>query len=149
MRNQRRIILIAIGVVIGLIIVAIGGFLILSNGQKPAPAPVEHVQPVIDDSEISEEEIKIIKPIDDLLEKGTGFLGVEDSHLIACGVWYEPQPKSYLAEKMLEFYQSQEHFDKNNLFKMSIPRIMTRILNELGLDHTSNEIQYLKHNIQT
>ncbi len=61
MGNQRRVMLIAIGVVIGLIIVAIGGFLILSNGKKPEPTPIENTQPVIDDTEIDEEEIKLIK----------------------------------------------------------------------------------------
>ena len=88
----------------------------------------------------------ITKPIDFLLEKET-FLGLEDSYMVNSAVWGANKPKTYFAKKMLDFYQSQEHFDINNMFKMSIPRIMTRILNELGLDHTSTEIQELSHNI--
>ena len=92
-------------------------------------------------------DMKLVKSIDDLLEKGESFLGVEDSHLIACGVWYEEKPNSFLATKMLEFYQGQKTFDMNNLFKVSIPRIMTKILNSEGFDHTLDTIQKLNHNI--
>ena len=91
-------------------------------------------------------DMMITKPIDFLLENET-FLGLEDSYMVNSAVWGSSKAKTYFSKKMLDFYQSQEHFDKNNLFKMSIPRIMTRILNEEGLDHTSNEIQHLKHNI--
>ena len=91
-------------------------------------------------------DMMLTKPIDFLLNEET-FLGIEDSYMVNSAVWGTNKPKTYFSKKMLEFYQSQEHFDINNMFKMSIPRIMTRILNELGLDHTSNEIQYLKHNI--
>ena len=88
----------------------------------------------------------VTKPIDFLLDNET-FLGLEDSYMVATGVWGEKHCKSYFSQKMLEFYQSQEHFDVNNMFKYSIPRIMTRFLNELGLDHLSKQIQYLPHNI--
>lgn len=89
-------------------------------------------------------DMEVIKPIDDLLEKGTGFLGVEDSHMIACGVWYEPEPKSYLAEKMLEFYRSQEFFDMDNMYKISIPRVISSILKDF--DSSNFETQELNHN---
>lgn len=88
----------------------------------------------------------VTKPIDFLLDKET-FLGLEDSYMVNSAVWGASKPKTYFAKRMLDFYQSQEHFDINNMFKMSIPRIMTRILNELDLDHTSTEIQELEHNI--
>ncbi len=90
-------------------------------------------------------DMEIIKPIDDLLAKNQSFLGVEDSHLIACGVWYEPKPKSYLAEKMLEFYRSQEFFDIDNMYKISIPRIISSILKDY--DSSNFESQELAHNI--
>lgn len=90
-------------------------------------------------------DMEIIKPIDDLLSTGNGFLGVEDSHLIACGVWYEPKPKSYLAEKMLEFYRSQEFFDIDNMYKISIPRVISSILTDF--DSSNFENQNLKHNV--
>ena len=88
----------------------------------------------------------ITKPIDFLLNKET-FLGLEDSFMVNSAVWGACKPKTYFAKRMLDFYKSQEHFDINNMFKMSIPRIMTRILNELGFDHTSNEIQELSYGI--
>lgn len=88
----------------------------------------------------------VTKPIDFLLDKET-FLGLEDSFMVNSAVWGASKPKSYFSKKMLDFYQSQEHFDLNNMFKMSIPRIMTRILNTMGFDHTSNEIQKLEHGI--
>ena len=88
----------------------------------------------------------IKKPIDFLLDDET-FLGLEDSFMVNAAVWGEKNPKSYFATKMLEFYKSQEHFDLNNMFSASIPRVITKILNEEGLDHTSNEIQHLKHGI--
>lgn len=92
-------------------------------------------------------DMKVTKNIDNLFQNGTGFIGVEDSRLVACGVWYENRPHSYLATKMLEFYNSQNSFDANNMFKISIPRIITKILNADGFDRTSNDIQYLKHGL--
>lgn len=88
----------------------------------------------------------ITKPIDFLLENET-FLGIEDSFSVNSAVWGTTKPKTYFAKRLLDFYQKEEHFDINNLFRISIPRNMTRILNELGFDHTSNEIQKLPHNI--
>ena len=88
----------------------------------------------------------IKKPIDFLLNEET-FLGMEDSFMVNAAVWGEKNSKSYFSKKMLDFYKSQEHFDLNNMFSISIPRIMTKILNEEGFDHTSNEIQHLKHGI--
>lgn len=89
-------------------------------------------------------DMEIIKPIDELLDSENGFLGVEDSHMIACGVWYEPKPKSYLAKKMLEFYKSQEYFEIDNMYKISIPRVISSILNDF--DSSNFETQTLKHN---
>ena len=91
-------------------------------------------------------DMMITKPIEFLLEKET-FLGLEDSFMVNSAVWGTNKPKTWFSKQMLNFYQSQEHFDVNNMFKMSIPRIMTRILNKIGLDHTSKEIQELEHNI--
>ena len=88
-------------------------------------------------------DMEIIKPIDELLDSKKGFLGVEDSHMIACGVWYEPKPKSYLSEKLLEFYRSQEYFEKENMYKISIPRLISGILKDF--DSSNFETQTLKH----
>ena len=88
----------------------------------------------------------VTKPIDFLLDKET-FLGVEDSMMVATGVWGSSKPKSFFSKEMLDFYQNQENFDIHNMFKYSIPRVMTKILSDYGYDHTKNEIQELKHNI--
>ena len=89
-------------------------------------------------------DMEITKPIDDLLTEDNGFLGVEDSHMIACGVWYEPKPKSYLSKKMLDFYRTQEFFDIDNIYKISIPRIISNILSDY--DSSNFETQILNHN---
>ena len=89
-------------------------------------------------------DMEITKPIDDMLGEEDGFLGVEDSHMIACGVWYEPKPKSYLSSKMLEFYKSMEYFDIDNMYKISIPRVISNILKDY--DSSNFETQKLKHN---
>ena len=60
--------------------------------------------------------------------------------MVATGVWGSLNPKTKFAKKMLDFYINQE-FDINNMFKLSIPRVMTKILTEMGYDHTKNEIQ--------
>ena len=88
----------------------------------------------------------ITKPINFLLDKET-FLGVEDSMMVATGVWGTSKPHTYFSKKMLDFYQKQEHFDINNMFKYSIPRLMTNILKEYGYNLRNSNIQELKHNI--
>ena len=90
-------------------------------------------------------DMEVIKPIDDLLDSEYGFLGVEDSHMIACGVWYEPKPKSYLSQEMLKFYRKQDEFDLDNLYKISIPRVISNILKDF--DPSNYENQVLKNNI--
>ena len=88
----------------------------------------------------------VTKNIGFLLDKET-FLGLEDSMMVNSAVWGTSKPKTEFARRMLEFYRSQEHLDLNNIYKVSIPRIMTRILDEYGLDPTSEEIQVLNGNI--
>ena len=90
-------------------------------------------------------DMEIVKPIDELIKQEKTFFGVEDSHLIACGVWYEPKPNSYLSKKMLAFYKSQSGFDVNNMYRISIPRIISNILTDF--DPSNFEIQHLNHDI--
>ena len=63
MRNQKGINVIAviIGVVIGLIIVGIGGFLMLSDNEKPKDPPIENIDPVVENIEVSSTEKQLIK----------------------------------------------------------------------------------------
>ncbi|MDO4611331.1 MAG: glycosyltransferase [Candidatus Saccharibacteria bacterium] len=91
-------------------------------------------------------DMKITKKIDFLLDKET-FLGIEDSMMVNAAVWGAKSPRSYLAKKVLDFYKAQEHFKAENIYKISIPRIITRILNELNLDPTKEEIQVLYNDI--
>lgn len=88
----------------------------------------------------------ITKDISFLLDKET-FLGVEDSMMVNAAVWGTNKPKTLLSKKVLEFYRSQRHFDINNIYKISIPRIITKILNEYGLDPSLKEPQVLNKNI--
>lgn len=85
-------------------------------------------------------DMMITKPINFLLDKET-FLGMEDSFMVNSAVWGAKEKHSFFSKKMLDYYNSLEHFDTNDMFKMSIPRIMTRLLNEMGFDHTKNEVQ--------
>ena len=88
----------------------------------------------------------LTKNIDNLLENST-FLGVEESGMVATGVWWENARHSYFAKKMLDFYKSQKEFNTNNLFKYSIPRVMTKLLFDEGFENNVDHIQNLKHNI--
>lgn len=88
----------------------------------------------------------ITKDISFLLDKET-FLGVEDSMMVNAAVWGASKPKSSFAKEMINFYKSQEHFDIDNIYKISIPRIITRILDKYGFDPSINKVQILNKNI--
>ena len=92
-------------------------------------------------------DMEITKNIDFLLDNKT-FIGVEDSGMIACGVWGEQEKESYLSKKMLEFYRNMEHFPIDDLYSISIPRLITNILKPLGFNMCNvNEIQKLEKEI--
>lgn len=88
----------------------------------------------------------ITKNIDFLLDKET-FLGLEDSMMVNAAVWGASKPKTLFAKRMIDFYRSQDYFDIDNIYKISIPRIITKILNEYGFDPTLDEIQVINKNI--
>ena len=91
-------------------------------------------------------DMMITKNIDFLLDKET-FLGIEDSMLVNAAVWGTNKPKTSFAKKMLDIYQSQDHFDIDNIYSLSIPTLITKLLDEYGLDPTSSEVQVLNKNI--
>ncbi len=91
-------------------------------------------------------DMMITKDISFLLDKET-FLGVEDSMMVNAAVWGASKPKTYFAKRMMDFYKSQEHFDIDNIYKISIPRIITRILDEFGFDPSVDEVQVLHNDI--
>lgn len=88
----------------------------------------------------------VTKNISHLLDKET-FLGIEDSMMVNAAVWGASKPKTDFAKKMLDFYQSQTEFALDNIYQISIPRIITKILNEYGFNPHSDEVQILNENI--
>ena len=78
------------------------------------------------------------------MNEGT-VLGVEDSRMANAAVWIENKPNSWFSKQMLDFYQSQEHFDADNMYAISIPRIINKIITPIGFDYSCDEIQKLKH----
>jgi len=88
-------------------------------------------------------DMEIVKPIDALLKNDT-FLGVEDSGCVAVGVWYEKEKNSLLTKILLEKYHNVE-YDKNDIFKISIPKIITEELIKLGYKGRINEIEEIKN----
>ena len=88
----------------------------------------------------------ITKDISHLLNDET-FLGVEDSMMVNAAVWGTTKPKTELSKRILDFYKSQSHFDIDNIYKISIPRIITKILDEYGFDASLKEPQILNKNI--
>lgn len=87
-------------------------------------------------------DMEVTKDISDLLNKES-FLGVEDSGAIACGVWYEKNPKEFLSSKLLEKYRSIKEFDVKNMSKYSIPNLITEILLKHGFKFYKKNIQIL------
>lgn len=88
----------------------------------------------------------IKKDISFLLDKPT-FLGVEDSNMVNAAVWGAKEAKSWFAKKMLDFYKSQEHFKSEDIYSMSIPRIITKILYDYDFDFRKNEVQVLNNEV--
>ena len=91
-------------------------------------------------------DMEVTKDIGSLL-KDDSFLGVEDSGKIACGVWYEKEPHSFLSEKLLQKYRSFEGFSLENMCNMSIPLLITEILEKCGFQYNCQTVQRLDKNI--
>lgn len=86
------------------------------------------------------------KDISFLLNQGT-VLGMEDSRMANAAVWIENKPNSWFARQMLNFYQSQEHFNPDNMYSVSIPRMINKLIKPLGFDQSSDKIQHLKNDV--
>lgn len=84
----------------------------------------------------------VVKNIDFLLENES-FIGVEDSNMIACGIWGEKHSKSYLSKKLLDYYKAQDEFDDNDMFAFSIPKLITNALKPCGYDPLKKGLQVL------
>lgn len=91
-------------------------------------------------------DMEVTKDISKLLEDKT-FLGVEDSGYVAVGVWYEKEKNAYLPTQLLKKYQSLGSFDADNLGELSIPKMISAILDEDGFKKGVQEIQKLKNDV--
>lgn len=92
-------------------------------------------------------DMEVIKDINKLLEKGNTFLGIEDTGYVAVGVWYENKKEALLPTELLNIYQSIPHFNTEEMGEYSIPKLLSSILDPLGLKKGSKEIQVLGKDI--
>ncbi len=91
-------------------------------------------------------DMEVTKNIDNLLKNDT-FLGMEDSGMIAVGVWYEKEKNSFLSTKLLDYYKNCGGFDAENAYTYAIPKIITDLIDDDKFVMSKNEIQHLKHDI--
>ncbi len=91
-------------------------------------------------------DMEVTKDISQLLKDET-FLGIEDTGKVNSAVWYEAKDNAYLPTTLLKKYQSFKVFKKEESTQISIPILITEILNECGFDKSNKNIQKLKHNI--
>ena len=91
-------------------------------------------------------DMEVTKNIDEILARGS-FLGIEDTGKVNSAVWYEKKPKGFLSTTLLKEYRSFKSFDRSNASNVSIPILITRILEKIGYEEKKDEIQKLKHDI--
>ena len=87
-------------------------------------------------------DMRITKDIAFLLKQDS-FLGVEDSGSIAVGVWGVKNPGNKTLKQLIDFYRKQKHFNKRDLYSITIPKIVTNILSKYGFKADVNETQQL------
>ena len=91
-------------------------------------------------------DMEITKNIDNLFVSDT-FLGVEDTGYVAVGVWYEKNANALLPTELLKIYKNMPGFNIEDMANVSIPKLISNILNDKGLEYGSNEIQKLDNSI--
>lgn len=91
-------------------------------------------------------DMEVIKDITKLLDDKT-FLGIEDSGYVAVGVWYEKEKNGFLPNKLVEKYKSFKEFDESKMSEVSIPKLISGILDEYGLVKGKEKVQRLKDDI--
>lgn len=91
-------------------------------------------------------DMEITKDISHLFNCNT-FLGVEDTGYVAVGVWYEKNQNAILPSRLLEVYQTMKGFDINKMAEFSIPKLISKVLDNYGLKYGKQEIQKLDHDI--
>ena len=91
-------------------------------------------------------DMEIVHNIDHLFNSDT-FLGVEDSGFVAVGVWYEKNKEAFLPTELLNTYQKMTGFDAENIKNISIPILLSKKLETLGVKYGSKKIQKLNKGI--
>lgn len=85
-------------------------------------------------------DMEIIKDISHILNDEC-FLGIEDSGLVNAAVIGSKLPHNKFVDTLISNYDNLDKFDEKDIYAMTIPRQITNILNTLGFDKNSNEIQ--------
>ena len=91
-------------------------------------------------------DMEVLKRDNSLFENDT-FLGVEDTGYIAVGVWYEKNKNAFLPSELIKIYQGIEKIDFSNLSEISIPKLISKILNTDEFEFGINKIQKTKNGI--
>lgn len=91
-------------------------------------------------------DMEVTKDITELLCNET-FLGIEDTGFVAVGVWFEKNKKSFLTTELLKKYKSFDEFDVKKMYEFSMPKLISSILDEYGLEKNAKQIQVLRDNI--
>lgn len=85
-------------------------------------------------------DMEILKDISHILENEC-FLGVEDSGLVNAAVIGAKGPHNEFIDKLISHYDTIENFDLDDIYAMTIPRQITKMLEPLGFDKNTTEPQ--------
>ena len=85
-------------------------------------------------------DMEITKDISHIIEDDC-FLGVEDSGLVNAAVIGAKQPHNKFIDDLISQYDNLDKFDIEDIYAMSIPRQITKMLEPLGFDKEKQEIQ--------
>ena len=85
-------------------------------------------------------DMEITKDISHIL-KNECFLGVEDSGLVNAAVIGAKRPHNEFIDKLIKQYENINEFDIKDIYAMTIPRQITKMLEPLGFDKSKQEIQ--------
>ena len=88
-------------------------------------------------------DMEITKDISDIL-KNKLVLGVEDSRLVNGAFIYSKDKKNKFIGMLLEKYESFTDFNKDDIYSITIPSIITNELKRLGYDNLKEDIQYIE-----
>lgn len=88
-------------------------------------------------------DVKLIKPIDDLIEKGS-FMSFEKVGRINTGVGFACEKGNQIVKENKEYYEQHPFINDKGKFQPEIcVKITTRILEKHGLDYRLNKLQKL------